>query len=320
LSGGCFAQGHRGAVPAPGFYLTFHESWPLNVRAYFNGDPDAFRAFDRAEYADTFVAVMRDFIRVAQREGWTETGFQAYCNNKGSLGDAERSPWVLDEPASWWDYRALAFYGGLVRSAKGTRCPIKLDYRIDISRPEFTRAALDGGADLWVVGQGAYTRYRRLVQDHARRFGERVWVYGSNNPVERTNRETQAWVLAAFRDGATGVVPWQTIVGAGALTTADQLGIFILDGKGAEVAVRHSLRLNAYCRAEQDIEYLCLMRDRLGMTPGQVARVIDHYLDLSGTHERRSEDDAGSSRYRSIPPEGFRRLREAAARLIESGK
>ncbi len=318
LSGSCFARGHRGAVPAPGFYLTFHESWPLNVRAFFNGDPDAFKAFDRPEYADTFVAVLRDFARVAAREGWTETGFQVYCNNKGSLADPQRAPWVLDEPSSWWDYRALAFYGGLVRRAKGDTCPIRLDYRIDISRPEFIRGTLDGVADLWVVGQGAYANHRRLVRDHARRHGERVWVYGSNNPLDRSNRDTQAWVLSAFRDGATGIVPWQTIVGAGALTKGDDLGIFILDGAGADVAVRHTLRLNAYCRAQQDVEYLCLLRDRLGMTPGQIARFIDHHLDLSVAHERTSEEDAGRARYAHASPDGFRRLRAATADLIES--
>lgn len=40
LDGTFFRDGHRGPVPAPGFYLTFHESWPLNCRPYFNGDPD----------------------------------------------------------------------------------------------------------------------------------------------------------------------------------------------------------------------------------------------------------------------------------------
>nr|MBA3709350.1 hypothetical protein [Planctomycetota bacterium] len=318
LSGSCFATGHRGAIPAPGFYLTFHESWPLNVRAWFNGNPDAFHAFDKPEYADTFVAIMRDFIAVAKREGWTETGFQAFCNNKGAIDDLKHNPWVLDEPASWWDYRALAFYGGLVARAKGDACPIRLDYRIDISRPEFTRSGLDQVADLWVVGSGAYARYRRVVEDHARRFGERVWVYGSNNAVEHSNRETQAWVLAAFRDGATGVVPWQTIVGDAALTNADELGIFILQKHGEDTLVHHTLRLDAYCRAEQDVEYLCLLRDRLGLTPGQLARFIDHYLDLEVTHQKKSADDAGTERFSNASPESFRRLRAAAAQLIEA--
>ena len=43
LDGSCFRDGHRGVIPAPGFYLTFHESWPLNCRSFFNGHPDAYQ-------------------------------------------------------------------------------------------------------------------------------------------------------------------------------------------------------------------------------------------------------------------------------------
>ncbi|MCA9066210.1 MAG: hypothetical protein KDA96_24250, partial [Planctomycetaceae bacterium] len=54
LDGSLFQNGHRGPVPAPGFYLSFHESWPLNCRAYFDGNPDAYVAFRNApEYSRT---------------------------------------------------------------------------------------------------------------------------------------------------------------------------------------------------------------------------------------------------------------------------
>ena len=80
LSGKCFKDGHRGAVAAPGFYLTFHESWPLKVRNHFNGSPDAYEAFKGSPvYAETFVNVLKDFIATAKREGRTKTGFQAFC-------------------------------------------------------------------------------------------------------------------------------------------------------------------------------------------------------------------------------------------------
>ena len=44
LDGSYFRQGHRGSVAVPGFYLTFHESWPLHCRQYFNGNQDAFKS------------------------------------------------------------------------------------------------------------------------------------------------------------------------------------------------------------------------------------------------------------------------------------
>jgi len=102
LSGECFRKGHRGPIAAPGFYLTFHESWPLNIRSYFNGNPDAFEAFKGSpEYSQTFVNILRDFITVAQQQRWTQAGFQLYLNNKGRIDDPSRNPWVLDEPASF---------------------------------------------------------------------------------------------------------------------------------------------------------------------------------------------------------------------------
>ena len=160
LSGECFKDGHRGVIPAPGFYLPFHESWPLRVREFFNGDPDAYKAFKaKPVYAETFVNVVRDFIRIAERERWTQTGFQVYLNNKGSLKDADKAPWILDEPAAYWDYRAISYYADLVQQGKGAKCPIDLAFRIDISRPQFARQQLDGKADISVVSSSALKDY-----------------------------------------------------------------------------------------------------------------------------------------------------------------
>lgn len=91
LDGSLFRAGHRGPIPAPGFYLTFHESWPLHCRPYFNGDPDAYKAFaDQPVYAKTYVNVLDDFVKRARSEGWTDTGFQVYFNNKGSLNELSK--------------------------------------------------------------------------------------------------------------------------------------------------------------------------------------------------------------------------------------
>ncbi|MCA8988027.1 MAG: hypothetical protein KDA78_10320, partial [Planctomycetaceae bacterium] len=131
LDGSCFQDGHRGPIPAPGFYLTFHESWPLNCRAYFNGDPDAYRSFaDSPVYAETYVNILADFARLAKSKGWTETGFQVYFNNKGSLNEKTKAPWILDEPASCWDYRALQYYGELTDRGRKDAQGVHIDYRI----------------------------------------------------------------------------------------------------------------------------------------------------------------------------------------------
>jgi len=316
LSGAYFKDGWRGPVAAPGFYLTFHESWPLKVREFFNGDPDAYEAFKaKPVYAETFVAALRDFIDRAAREGWACAGFQIYLNNKGSLGDPNKAPWILDEPAGYFDYRALAYYADLVRQAKGEKCPVNVQYRIDISRPEFDRGQLAGKADLWVVSSSAFREYHRLVADQMEQTGLKVWVYGTTNKVEESNRTVQAWVLDAYRGGARGIVPWQTVNKDGsAMTKADQLGLFIFTkGADGKPVIRHSMRLAAYRRAEQDVEYLELLRRRPGETDHGINLRISHYVNFSGAVRTAYAEDAGTPEYSKVTPESLRKMREAAA-------
>jgi hypothetical protein len=320
LSGAYFKDAWRGPVVPPGFYLVFHESWPLKVREFTSGDPDAYEAFKaKPAYAETFVAVLRDFLDVARREGWTRTGFQVYLNNKGALGDPNKAPWILDEPTSYWDYRALQFYDDLVHRAQAGGAETALRYRIDISRPEFDRGQLRGtGGGLWVVSTSAFHNYHRLIADRMERDGLRVWIYGSTNKVEETNRTVQAWVLDAWRGGARGVVPWQTVNKDGsAMTKADQLGLFIFtkDDQGRPV-IRHSMRLAAYRRAEQDVEYLELFRRKGDSTPRDMELLLDHYVNLRGTVNVAYAEDAGTPRYARVAPEGLRGLREAAAMFL----
>ncbi len=303
LSGALHAGGHRGPVAAPGFYLTFHESWPLPMRPYWNGRLDAYQAFaDHPEYARTWVALLADFFGLARRAGWTDAGFQVYLNNKGSPDDPTKGPWTLDEPAGYFDYRALAYYGDLVRRARPPGSPVTVRYRIDISRPQFDRGQLWGKADLWVVSTSAFERYPRVVADRMEFDGLDAWIYGSTSKVEHTNRLTWAWVLGGYRGGASGVVPWQTIDKDGsALATADTLGLFIFEPReGGPARLHHSLRLKVFRRAQQDIEYLELARERCGWTRGQLGAFIDRCLG-----------DAPAS------PEAARRLREAAAAAIQ---
>lgn len=332
LDGSYFRNGHRGPIPAPGFYLSFHESWPLNCRAYFNGDPDAYRAFaDHPAYAETYVNILADFARLAQARGWNETGFQVYFNNKGSLEETAKAPWILDEPASYWDYRALQYFGELTDRGRQAANDIQIDFRVDISRPEYCRGQLQsqgkehGGLQttaapgaLWVVSSSTFQHYRRLVTDRMERDGIKVWVYGTSNPVHETNRQVQAWALDAWRFGATGLVPWQTVDKSGrALTQADQLGLFIFDktpdGKNV---IRHSARLKAYRDAEQLIEYLQLVRHRQGWSPSQMRAFVEQYVSLAGSVRKQNDADAGTAEYDRHSLVGLDALRQAAIELL----
>lgn len=319
LDGSCFQAGHRGPIPAPGFYLTFHESWPLNCRAFFNGDPDAYRAFaDHPVYAETYINVLADFAWLAKSKGWTEAGFQVYFNNKGSPTEVQKAPWILDEPAAFWDYRALQYYGELTDRGRQKAGDVQINYRIDISRPEYCRGQLSGRPDLWIVSSSAFQNYRRLVTDRMEQEGLRAWVYGTSNPVHESNRQIQAWALDAWRDGATGLVPWQTVDKSGeAFRRADQLGLFIFD-KDSEgnTVIRHSMRLKAYREVQQLIEYLVLVRERHQWSSSKMKEFINHYVKLTGSVRKQNEDDAGTAEYNGPALLEINSLRLAAIELL----
>ena len=89
-----------------------------------------------------------------------------------------------------------------------------LVFRVDDSRPQWRRDALDGLLDYHVVGSAMW-QYPRLVFDRKRRFGEIVVEYGGTNPVQASNLQPVGWTLDAWSLGADGVLPWQTIGTAG---------------------------------------------------------------------------------------------------------
>jgi hypothetical protein len=319
LDGSLFANSHRGAIPLPGFYLTFHESWPLNCRAHFNGNPDANLAFSESpQYAETFVNVLRSFVRLAEERRWTKTGFQVYLNNKGSLNDPKHAPWILDEPAGFWDYRALAWFGRLTDRGRTDVRTIQLDYRIDISRPEYGRRELDGRSDLWVVAGDAFRKYRGLVQERIRHDGIRVWVYGSASPVEASSRTMEAWILDAWQGGAVGIVPWQTLDKTGkALVEGDQLALFIFDtGSEERPLVRTTARLRAIREAQQFVEKLQLARDRHRLTDQQIATLLQDSLGAGPVVKKTNDDDAGTAVLESLDPRAWDQSKAAVHALL----
>ncbi|MFM7057986.1 MAG: hypothetical protein ACKO2P_13790 [Planctomycetota bacterium] len=322
LDGSLFANSHRGAIPVPGFYLTFHESWPLNCRPHFNGNPDAELAFrDSPQYARTFVSVLRSFVNLAEERKWTQTGFQVYLNNKGSLDDPGRAPWILDEPAGFWDYRALAWFGRLTDQGRTHLKTVGIDYRIDISRPEFARRQLDGRRDLWVVSGDAFRNYRRLVQERIRQDGIQVWVYGTASPVEASSRVMEAWILDAWQAGAVGIVPWQTIDKTGrALVEGDQLGLFIFDdGSGERPTIRTTARLRSIREAQQFVEKLRLARERHQLTGEQITELLQEILGPGLTVKKTSDDDAGTAVLESLDPRTWDRARARVHALLATG-
>ena len=353
LDGSAFADLPRKSVPVECFYLPLHENWPSPMEGNYNGDYWADRAFPLS-YRQAFVAAARQIAAHIQTKHWTETLFQGFLNNKNNFKASGwsrgSSPWLLDEPASFQDYWALryfarAFHEGINQAEDAGPRPSstsltnahsspfspdsssrpRLVFRADISRPQWRRDSLDGLLDYHVVG-GAMRKYPRLVFERKRALGEIVLEYGSTNSVEGSNVQPVGWCLDAWSLGADGVLPWQTIGTADSWQRADELSLFY-PGLGRSNRSRPnavptpipSIRLKAYRRGQQDVEYLEIW-SRLSNEPRwAVGEQVRAALKLAGTRQGTgitAGEDAGRIDYGELRSRDVWALRVAIGEAL----
>jgi len=280
-------EGPGKGLPLSQYYLTFHENWPLPMEEHWNGNMDAFAGFPDI-YGQTYTAILADFGKLAQEQGWSHTGFQVYLNNKP--GPNNPTPWSLDEPASLWDFKALAYFGTLFQAANLDDSAPNVVYRADISRPQYHRGHLET-VQLYVCNFGVCRLFARTISD--RQQGEpgfELWTYGTANTVAGSNHHVQSWAARTFAMGGNGILPWQSVGhGPQFLTGADDgqqaLALVIQEEDSQNPRVWGTLRLAAYRRAQQDMEYLRLAEQHPdgGYTRGQMARLVGAYLDPEET-------------------------------------
>jgi hypothetical protein len=342
LDGSAFADLPRKGVPVDVFYLPLHENWPSPMEGNYNGDYWADRAFPES-YRRAFVAASRGMAEHFRAKGWTGTLFQCLLNNKVDFKrrgwSHGSSPWLLDEPASFQDYWALryfarAFHEGINQANGSSTAPARaasaaqssswprMVFRADISRPQWRRDSLDGLLDYHVVG-GAVREYPRLVFDRKRALGEIVLEYGSTNPVEGSNVQPAAWCLDSWSLGTDGVIPWQTVGNSDSWERADELSLFYpgrgrgQGGAGAgpnesNPGVIPSIRLKAYRRGQQDVEYLTLWALLRHEPRWAVGRQVRAALNLAGTRRGTwiaGAEDAGRIDYARLRPQDLWALR-----------
>ena len=287
-----------------GFYLPLHENWPTSIEGNYNGDYWADRAFTPS-YRKAFVEASRQFAGHLHAKKWADTLFQGFLNNKVDFKAKGwrrgSSPWLLDEPANTQDFWALRYFGSAfhegINQATG---PAKLGFRADISRPQWQRDILDGLLDYNVVG-GAMRAYPRIVLDRKESEGQVVVEYGSSNAIEDSNTQAVGWCIDAWTLGTDGVLPWQTIGRAESWTTADELALFYPSRNGGEPSP--SIRLKAYRRGQQDVEYLTMLA-QYGREPRwAVARHAREQLRLEGERRTAGGEDAGQIRFARLRPQ-----------------
>jgi len=330
LDGSAFADLPRGKTPVEVFYLPLHENWPTPFDPNYQGGYWADQALPPA-YFKAFATAARDLARHFQTRGWNRTLFECFLNNKNNFKEngwsRGASIWILDEPADWQDFWALrtfarAFHEGVHQARIGPGGP-RMVFRADISRPQWRRDALDGLLDVLVVSS-SMRQYPELVLDRKRRPGEIVLEYGTTAPVEGSAYQPVAWCLDVFSRDADGVIPWQTIGTPESWKQADQLALFYpprgpADPHRAEtLAPTPSIRLKAYRRGQQDVEYLNLWAQAHHFPRWMTRAIVVETLGAEGQPgpTGATGEDAGRINYNHIRPQKLQRLRSFLAQDI----
>jgi hypothetical protein len=323
LDGSAFADLPRRGVPLESFYLPLHENWPSPMNGNYNGDYWADRAFP-ASYRRTLVEVARQFSEHCNVKGWNDTLFQGFCNNKyyykrngWSRGS---SPWLLDEPSNFQDYWALRYFGSAFHEGF-SKAPgkAKMVFRCDISRPQWQRNTFDGLLDYNVVAS-ATRPYYRLVIDRKAATGELVIEYGSANEIEKNNMQPVGWSLDAWSLGTDGVLPWQVIGRPRSWEQADTLSLFY-PAQGQDAEPVPSVRLKAFRRGQQDVEYLTLWSQLQKEPRWAVGKSVQRALRLAA--ERRDtggEEDVGVLDYNRLRPQDVWALRMRIGQALSEAK
>jgi hypothetical protein len=321
LDGSAFVDLPRRGVPLECFYLPLHENWPTTMADNYNGSYWADRAFP-ASYRRNFVEVSRQTAAHFEAKKWHETLFHVFLNNKVDFKrngwSRGSSPWLLDEPASFQDYWALRYFGKAFHEGRN-QAPgrAKLVFRCDISRPEWQRDVFDGLLDYNVVG-GAMRRYHRLVFDRKEANGEVTVEYAGSNAIEDANMQPVGWSIDSWSLGSDGVLPWQTVGNGDSWRRADPLALFY-PGRGRnEPEVVPSIRLKAYRRGQQDVEYLTLLgqvknepRWALGQRVREALRLAAERKDTGFVGE-----DAGVIQFTQLKPQDVWALRVRIGQVL----
>ena len=326
LDGSAFGDLPRKGVPLEVFYLPLNENWPTPIGPNYNGDFWADKAFP-ASYRSAFVAASRRFAEHLDAKKWRRTTFLGFLNNKvdfkaGPKGwNGGSSPWLLDEPASFQDFWALRYFGSAFREGVAAARPrvAPLAFRADISRPQWQRDALDGLLDYNVVGSEFRGR-SRMVLDRKRREGQLALEYGTANAIEESNVQGAAWCLDAWSLGLDGVIPWQTIGKAESWQAGDELALFYPARERIDRGPSASIRLKAFRRGQQDVEYLALLAALEGEPRWAIGSKVREALELAGEPGKSTPEDAGSVGYAKVRSPDLRALRDRVGRVLSDAK
>jgi hypothetical protein len=338
VSGELFKDMPRAGVPIEAMYLPFFEHWPGDLHKHYRADdpavaktPEEYDAlvakhaltagpveeeFSKG-YQDRFSAIALDFARHIKSRGWnTHTKYVVYFNNKyyrkrPAQGGNGIGWWLLDEPNHRDDFRAISFLGWLAMRRLGEEPGSNVIFRTDISRVDWMRDLLTGQVDLNAISRRFHDK-TRLLEDRAR-FGKDLWNYATTNHPRDTNVMLRAWAWRVWLNGGNGLLPWVATRTQNAWEKAEPLTLFYSGAKFGQTEPFASMRLKAYRRGQQDMEYLNLLANSEGWSRDVLTRAVREAMDLSADVDEKFEEDAGTLRFGRIKDRDLETLRQRVA-------
>ncbi|HOW71098.1 MAG TPA: DUF4091 domain-containing protein [Phycisphaerae bacterium] len=322
LSGAAFANLPRKGEPVDVFYLPFNESWPMSIWDSFHNSywpEDAFTP----QYREGVQKAYAQFAKHLDQMKWHDTEFQFFLNNKvyykeqGSGWKNSAAPWIFDEPVNTQDFWALRWYGLLwhqaVDSVKGQ---VKAWYRCDISRSDFGRNVLWDVMDVDYFGGSSEQKARQKHDEQNLSVPTYFCEYGGANDPGTSNIAPVTWCILAWSRGAIGVLPWDTMGKQDSWSRGEPTCLFY-PAQGGPVA---SIRLKAFCRGQEDVEYLTLLGSVYNAPPYAVAAGLEQTIGLSGRVIKRSEEDAGIIRFDKVNPTSLWQMRYRVGKMVSAKK
>lgn len=325
VGGSAFRDLPRAGVSVPIVYLPFFEGWPGDYRRGYKWDDPTHPRTDAEyqtlltkhaitagpieegfsqEYKDRGVTVAEQFAAHIRERGWLNTRYQVFFNDKHyfkqpRMGGRGISWWLMDEPNFRDDSRALSYLGNLYMRGMAKYPDVPIVFRADISRVEWVRDLLTNQIDIDCTSERLLSKSRFML-DNRGHFGKEYWHYSSTNHPRDTNVAMRVWAWKAWLAGADGIVPWNTVTGAEAWDRAEPLTVFYVGAKFGSKEPYGSLRLKAFRRGQQDVEYLVLLSKRNGWSRDAVTHAVSGALDLSSEFKQTSEEDAGTISYGNV--------------------
>jgi ParB-like chromosome segregation protein Spo0J len=126
----------------------------------------------------------------------------------------------------------------------------------------------------------------------------------------------RAWAWRVWLNGGDGLLPWLATRTQNAWEKAEPLTVFYSGAKFGQTEPFGSLRLKAYRRGQQDIEYVNLLAQARGWSRDALTRAIQDALDLSANVEEASEEDAGTMRFQQVRDRDLETLRRRVAAAL----